>query len=95
MLHGLADLADLAAGLVGAGTHAGPGDAVARLEAAAGGFRAAALPLEEARARMALAALLAPTAPAVARSEAKDALVTFERLGAAPGAGPAPRAWVC
>ena len=46
-------------------------------------FSALALPLEAARAQLELARALAPDAPAAAIAEARLALRTFERLGAA------------
>jgi DNA-binding CsgD family transcriptional regulator len=80
----LTAFAELAIGLVGA-CCGNPG-AVAHLEAAVAGFRAAGLPLEEARTRVELARLLSSTTPDVARSEAKTALTVFDRLGARPDA---------
>jgi DNA-binding NarL/FixJ family response regulator len=63
---------------------AGRGDARACLRAALAGFAHAQLPMEAARARLELAAAVMGDHPDVARSEARAALATFERL-------PAPR----
>jgi DNA-binding CsgD family transcriptional regulator len=60
--------------------------AVAFLEAALVAFGEAGLPLEAARARVALARLLSTPQPDVARSEARAALDVFDRLGARPDA---------
>ncbi|MGQ0479990.1 MAG: LuxR C-terminal-related transcriptional regulator [Pseudonocardia sp.] len=54
----------------------------AHLEAALASFTEAELPLEEARARMALARELTSTRPALAIAEARTALATCARLGA-------------
>jgi DNA-binding NarL/FixJ family response regulator len=62
----------------------GDDDAVARLKQALEGFAALDLPLEAGRAQLALAKALAPRAPDAAAAEARLALATFERLGAAP-----------
>jgi DNA-binding NarL/FixJ family response regulator len=62
----------------------GGGDARACLRAALAGFAQAQLPMEAARARLELAAAVMDEHPDVARSEARAALATFERL-------PAPR----
>jgi DNA-binding NarL/FixJ family response regulator len=62
----------------------GGGDARACLRAALAGFANAQLPMESARARLELAAAVMGDHPDVARSEARAALATFERL-------PAPR----
>ncbi|HEU4421627.1 MAG TPA: LuxR C-terminal-related transcriptional regulator [Pilimelia sp.] len=90
--------AAVAAGLVAVGTTgvgpgtvaAGPGTAAdtatGHLEAALVAFNEAGLPLEAARARVALARLLSTTQPQVARSEARTALDVFDRLGARPDA---------
>jgi DNA-binding CsgD family transcriptional regulator len=77
--------------------------ATARLKNALERFAALDLPLETGRARLALASALASTAPDAAATEARLALATFERLGAAPYAnkaasllrelGVASRAW--
>lgn len=61
---------------------AGEGEVRGHLEAALAGFVAAGLPLEEARARRALAEALRPSAPEVAIAEARTALAVSERLGA-------------
>lgn len=60
------------------------GDAAARphLEAAVELFRAAALPLEQARARLALARALGSAEPELAVSEVHTAMKEFQRLGA-------------
>jgi len=60
--------------------------AAGRLEAALVAFGEAGLPLEAARARVALARLVADTQPLVARSEARAALDVFDRIGARPDA---------
>jgi DNA-binding NarL/FixJ family response regulator len=57
--------------------------AVSHLQAAAGAFSALDLPLEAARAQLELARALVPGSPAGAVAEARLALATFERLGAA------------
>ena len=72
--------AELAAGRVLA-AGADPG-ALARLKAALERFSALDLPLEAARARLALARALAPRTAAGAVAEARLALAAFERLGA-------------
>lgn len=70
--------------LVGYARHAGgvvlcdPG----RLEAALVSFASARLPLEEGRARLALAEMLAPSDPSLAAAEATAAAETFAWLGA-------------
>jgi DNA-binding CsgD family transcriptional regulator len=65
---------------------AGDGGARDHFETALAGFGVAGLPLEEARARLALAHTLARSNPQVAVAEARTASVIFERLGARPGA---------
>jgi DNA-binding NarL/FixJ family response regulator len=72
--------AELAAGRVLA-AGADPG-ALARLKAALERFSALDLPLEAARARLALARALAPRTAAGAVADARLALAAFERLGA-------------
>jgi DNA-binding NarL/FixJ family response regulator len=62
----------------------GAGDARSCLRAALAGFARAHLPMEAARARLELAAAVLDDQPDVARSEARAAMVAFERL-------PAPR----
>jgi DNA-binding NarL/FixJ family response regulator len=81
----------------------GDARASARLQAALHGFSTLELPLEAARARLALATQLAAGAPEAAVAEARLALATFERLGAVRdadgaagvlrGLGAAGRAW--
>ena len=56
---------------------------VAALEQALVTFESSNLPLDEARARLELAGLLADTNRALAVAEAQQALIAFERLGAA------------
>jgi len=70
-----------AGGLVAAAE--GDPDAIGRLEVAVAGFGRLGLPLEEARARIDLAGVLAGTRPAVATAEARAALERFRELGAA------------
>jgi DNA-binding CsgD family transcriptional regulator len=65
------------------GTVSGAGE---HFEVALAGFGTAGLPLEEARARLALARALAGSNPEVAVAEARAASGIFERLGARPGA---------
>lgn len=60
--------------------------AVSRLEAAMEGFGRAKLPYESARARLALAAVLAGDQPKVAAAEAQVAFAAFDDLGALPAA---------
>jgi DNA-binding CsgD family transcriptional regulator len=72
--------ASFAAGRVRAA--AGDAGASSRLRAAVEGYSALDLPLEAARARLELAATLAPKAPDAAVAEARLALAAFERLGA-------------
>jgi DNA-binding CsgD family transcriptional regulator len=73
--------AELAAGRVS--TAAGDERGRAQLQAAMDAFSALELPLEAARAQLELARALAGDAPAGARAQARLALATFERLGAA------------
>lgn len=73
--------AELAAGRLGAAE--GDDRAVSHLQTAAEAFSALDLPLEAARAQLALARALVPASPAGAVAEARLALATFERLGAA------------
>jgi DNA-binding CsgD family transcriptional regulator len=73
--------ADLAAGLVAAA--AGDAHATSALRAAAERFATLELPLESARAQLALAGALAASAREAAVVEARLALREFERLGAA------------
>lgn len=81
MIHALAAYA---AGITAAS--AGEPDAAAHLEAALAGFVAADLPLETARARLALSRLLADSAPEIAVAEARAALTAFDTLAATPDA---------
>ena len=74
----LAAAADLAAGR--AAGDAGP--ALAHFEAAARGFAALGMPLDEARARLESARVLAAQGSPLARAEARAACDGFERLGA-------------
>lgn len=60
--------------------------ASADLQAALQGFAALGLPLEATRAQLELAKVLASRGPEAAVAEARLALATFERLGAAPDA---------
>jgi DNA-binding CsgD family transcriptional regulator len=93
--------AELAAGRVGAAEGHSP--AVAHLQEAVARFAALDLPYEAARAQLGLARALVGQAPAAAVAEARIALRTFERLGAARdadaagellrGLGAAGRAW--
>ncbi len=62
---------------------AGAGGAAGLLESAAAGYGALGLPLEEARARLDLARVLAADRPAVAVAEARAALRAFQALPAA------------
>jgi DNA-binding CsgD family transcriptional regulator len=73
--------AELAAGRVRAAE--GDDRAVSHLQAAAEAFSALDLPLEAARAQLELARTLVPGSAAGAVAEARLALATFERLGAA------------
>jgi len=68
---------------------AGSGDATACLREALAGFARAQLPMELARARLALATAVSDTHPDVARAEARTALETFESLAATRDAGAA------
>jgi DNA-binding NarL/FixJ family response regulator len=93
--------AELAAGRVGAAD--GDGRAVTHLQEAVARFSALYLPYEAARAQLELARALAAGTRAAAVAEARIALRTFERLGAARdadavgellrGLGAAGRAW--
>jgi DNA-binding CsgD family transcriptional regulator len=85
-LRGLAFYAD---GLVSL-ARADPG-AAGRLESAVALLAGCGLPLEHARAEIALATALAATAPSVARVEAAAALRILDRLGARPDADRAAR----
>jgi DNA-binding NarL/FixJ family response regulator/predicted negative regulator of RcsB-dependent stress response len=90
----LAAAAELALGraLAAAGDAEAPGDAagpggrgalaLAHLEAAADGFARLGMPLDEARARLAAATVLAAAGSPLARGEARAACDGFERLGA-------------
>ncbi|MDR6415788.1 LuxR C-terminal-related transcriptional regulator [Pseudarthrobacter sulfonivorans] len=81
---GLAQYAALAEYTVGiVAWTAGDAAARPRLEAAVELYGAAALPLEQARARLALARALAPGEPELAVSEVQEAMKEFQRLGAA------------
>jgi DNA-binding CsgD family transcriptional regulator len=73
----------LAAGLV---TAAEGGDPLPELERALDHLTQAELPLEAAVSRLAIARALAAQDPELAASEARRALITFERLGAVPHA---------
>jgi DNA-binding NarL/FixJ family response regulator len=73
--------ADLAAGRIAVAT--GDAQAPARLQAALDAFSELDLPLEAGRAQLELARALASSAPAGAAAEARGALATFQRLGAA------------
>ncbi|HET9672852.1 MAG TPA: response regulator transcription factor, partial [Actinomycetota bacterium] len=77
----LAALADLAAGRVARAV--GDPDGRGRLERALATFTRSELPLAAARTRVELASLLRSDDPEVAAREARLALETFERLGAA------------
>lgn len=77
-------LAEFAAGITCAA--ADDPAALAHLEAALPGFRTSGLPLEEARTRLAIAKLVAESAPSVAVVEAKAAIAVFDALAAAPDA---------
>ena len=79
-----ASFAELAAGRVRAAER--DGSAPGHLQAALRGFSALRLPLEAARAQRELARALAEDAPEAAVAEARLALGTFERLGAAADA---------
>lgn len=81
--------AEVAAGRVRAAV--GDNRASSHLQAALEGFSALELPLEAARARLALAEAVASKAPAAALAEARLALRTFERLGAVGDADRAAR----
>ena len=72
--------AELAAGRVAAA--AGDEAALAHLEVALAGFARLGMPHEEGRARLELAAALAPHAPEQAAEEGRRALTLLERLGA-------------
>jgi DNA-binding CsgD family transcriptional regulator len=76
----LAALAEHAAGLVAAAGQ--ESDAIGHLESALAAFGRFGLPLEEARARLDLAGLLAATRPALALTEARAALERFQQLSA-------------
>jgi DNA-binding NarL/FixJ family response regulator len=78
LLHGA--LSQHAHGLVAAAEHTP--QAVPRLEAALTAYHTLGLPLEEARARLDLAAALALTEPAMAVVEARTALQRFQALAA-------------
>jgi DNA-binding NarL/FixJ family response regulator len=73
--------ADLAAGRIAVAT--GDAQAPIRLQAALDAFSELDLPLEASRAQLELARALAHSAPAGAAAEARGALATFQRLGAA------------
>lgn len=73
-------LADHTAGLLASAR--GDDAAADRLRAAVAGFAALDLPLETARARLALSRVLAATAPGLAVREARAALQVFEELAA-------------
>ena len=75
--------ADLATGLVAV---ASGSPATALLQMAIRRFSALALPLESARAQLALARSLAAEKPRAAIAEAQSAVRTFERIGARPDA---------
>jgi DNA-binding CsgD family transcriptional regulator len=77
----LRGLAEHAAGLVARAD--GAPEAVGHLETALGAFGRLGLPLEEGRARLDLADVLLGERPVVATAEARAALETFRRLGAA------------
>ncbi len=77
-------LAKYTAGIVCAA--AGEPGALAYLEAALPDFARADLPLEAARARLAISRTVADTAPEVAVAEARAALEAFDALAAAPDA---------
>lgn len=77
-------LAEYATGIAGAAE--GDPAAVDHLEAALSAFATSGLPLEEARARLAISRLLASSAPDVAVTEARRALALFDGLAAAPDA---------
>lgn len=66
-------------------------EAVPHLEEALSGFAAVGLPLEEARARLHLARIVALSNPKLAIAEARTGLVIFERLGATREADAAAR----
>jgi DNA-binding CsgD family transcriptional regulator len=74
----VAAFADYAAGLVTADAAAAAG----HLEAAVAALERCGLPLEQARARLALADVLAPQRPAMALVEARAALARFQELAA-------------
>jgi DNA-binding NarL/FixJ family response regulator len=76
----VASQADLAAGRVLVATN--DGEARVRLERAAEAFARLRLPLEAARAQFELARALEDGEPEAAADQARDALATFERLGA-------------
>ena len=76
----VAAFADHAAGLVAAA--AGDASAPGHLEAAVAAFGGCGLPLEQARARLALADVLAPQRQAMALVEARAALARFQELSA-------------
>jgi DNA-binding NarL/FixJ family response regulator len=79
----LAGVAALAAGLV---TAAEGGDPLVELERALDHLTQAELPLEAAVSRLAIARALEAPDPELSASEARRALITFERLGAVPQA---------
>lgn len=61
-------------------------DPLEHFESALSAFTAAGMPLEQARARLAIARCLAATSREVARAEARTALNVFEDLSASPDA---------
>ena len=79
----LRGVAALAAGLV---TAAEGGDPLPELERALDHLTQAELPLEAGVSRLAIARALEAQDPELAASEARRALITFERLGAVPQA---------
>ena len=76
-------LVDHAAGMLAAAANDGADGAAGHLEAALAAFAGLGLPLEEARARLDLARVLAPDRPEMARLEAGAASATFRALDAA------------
>ena len=81
--HYLSGVSALAGGLV---TAAEGRDPLPELERALDHLTQAELPLEAAVSRLAIARALAPQDPELAASEARRALITFERVGAVPHA---------
>jgi DNA-binding CsgD family transcriptional regulator len=75
----------VAAYACGLAAHGDP-RALGQFEAALSGFAAAGMPIEEARARLEIARLVAASKPDVAVAEARTALAVFDGAGAVPDA---------